>query len=362
MGKMIERYIVPKRNFKKLMSTSLPIVKKVVSNQINKIKSNIMRKIMSNKRQNTLKSVSNRETKPLNRVKATKGVINTPKIVVENPLLVEEPKVITLPKIAAKPKKVIKPKKVNKSEKYIKKIPNYCEFKNRVNKKLIKHFKKLHDTKKSKYLDDDDAEIAENDYYKPILVKSFHNDGYKEYESRGDMTKSLSIEEYLDKTKPYLKELIDIHKAIENNSKEWKVQLNAKIKNVSLDDAMDIRTFYVWSKNEEIRLGNETDDIVESLTNSFLNNYKREQQVSREKSNLIFDSVDLIQYKFHKTSLKRGSLYIKSPEWIANKKATINPKNARCNYCFMYSIVVALNHQNIQNHPERIKKYYTIFG
>ena len=90
----------------------------------------------------------------------------------------------------------------------------------------------MHDAKKSKYLDDDDAEykgisdlellfdeIAENDYYKPILVKSFHNDGYKEYESRGDMTKSLSIEEHLDKIIPYLKELIDIRKAIENNSK-----------------------------------------------------------------------------------------------------------------------------------------------
>ena len=163
-------------------------------------------------------------------------------------------------------------------------------------------------------------EIDENDYYKPILVKSFNKDDYKEYDSRGDMTKSLSIEEYLDTITPYLKELIDIHKAIENNSKEWKVQLNAKIKNVSLDDPMNIRTFYVWSKNEEIRLGNETDDIVESLINSFLNNYQKEQQVSREKSNLIFDSADLIQYKFHKISLKRGSSYIKSPEWLAIKK------------------------------------------
>ena len=49
----------------------------------------------------------------------------------------------------------------------------------------------MHDTKKSKYLDDDDAEykgIADlellvdetdkNDYYKPISVKSFHKDGY----------------------------------------------------------------------------------------------------------------------------------------------------------------------------------------
>ena len=86
-------------------------------------------------------------------------------------------------------------------------------------------------------------EVDKNYYYKPILVKSFYKDGYKEYQSRGDMTKSLSVEEYLDKIKPYLKELTDIHKAIKNNSKEWKVQLNAKIKNVSLDDPMDIRTF-----------------------------------------------------------------------------------------------------------------------
>ena len=60
---MIKRSMLPKRNFKRLMSTLLPIVKQVVSNQINKIKSSIMHKIISNKRQNTLKKVSNRETK-----------------------------------------------------------------------------------------------------------------------------------------------------------------------------------------------------------------------------------------------------------------------------------------------------------
>ena len=53
-------------------------------------------------------------------------------------------------------------------------------------------------------------------------------------------------------------------------------------------------------------------------------------------------------------SLKRGSSYIKSPEWLANKKAIINPKNGKCSCCFAYSIIVELNHQNIKNHPERI--------
>ena len=55
----------------------------------------------------------------------------------------------------------------------------------------------------------------------------------------------------------------------------------------------------------------------------------------------------------HKTNLKRGKSYIKSPEWVLNKRATINPKN-KYNKCFQYSITVALNHQNIENHPERI--------
>ena len=71
---------------------------------------------------------------------------------------------------------------------------------------------------------------------------------------------------------PYLKKLINNHKAIETGSREWKIQLNAKIKNVSLDDTMGIRTYYIWRKNQKIRLGNERNDIVENLFNSFLNN------------------------------------------------------------------------------------------
>ena len=35
-----------------------------------------------------------------------------------------------------------------------------------------------------------------------------------------------------------------------------------------------------------------------------------------------------------------------------NKRATINPKNED-NKCFQYSINVALNHLNIENHPGR---------
>ena len=58
-------------------------------------------------------------------------------------------------------------------------------------------------------------------------------------------------------------------------------------------------------------------------------------------------------YFIHKTCLRRGGSYIKSPEWVINKRGTINPKN-KDKKCFQYSVTVALNHQNIENHPERI--------
>ena len=44
-------------------------------------------------------------------------------------------------------------------------------------------------------------------------------------------------------------------------------------------------------------------------------------------SEFVFDSYDLLNYNFYKTSLNRGGSYIDSPEWLRNKKATINRKN-----------------------------------
>ena len=44
----------------------------------------------------------------------------------------------------------------------------------------------------------------------------------------------------------------------------------------------------------------------------------------------IFDSADLLYYNMQKISLNRkGSSYIDSPEWLKNKKATINQKNEK---------------------------------
>ena len=112
--------------------------------------------------------------------------------------------------------------------------------------------------------DDDD-----NDYYKPILVESSFKNNYKYYESRGDKDKKLSVKQYLYKIMPYLSDLINDHKAIRNESKEWKIQINMHVNFISSNDTGEIHTIFVQSDNEEIRSGNETDDVIKRLLNSF---------------------------------------------------------------------------------------------
>ena len=70
-------------------------------------------------------------------------------------------------------------------------------------------------------------------------------------------------------------------------------------------------------------------------------------------SKFVFESVDLLYYSLHKTTLRRGRSYIESSEWLRNKKAPINPKN-KDNECFKYAMIAVLNHKQIKNHPKII--------
>ena len=67
-----------------------------------------------------------------------------------------------------------------------------------------------------------------------------------------------------------------------------------RIKFVYSNDQEDTRSFYVWTNNKEIRLGNETDDIFKRLINSFLNNYQKEELILRKRSDFVFESADLL--------------------------------------------------------------------
>ena len=93
------------------------------------------------------------------------------------------------------------------------------------------------------------GEISEEDYYKPIFVKSSFNGNYKYYESRGDKEKRLSVNQYLNKIAPYLYDLINDHRIVR---RVCKIQICMHINCISSRDTGETRIYYVWSDNTSI--------------------------------------------------------------------------------------------------------------
>ena len=92
-----------------------------------------------------------------------------------------------------------------------------------------------------------------------------------------------------------------------------------------------------------------SDTVIDTLLNTLLQNFQRAQETSNERgSEFIPDSVELLYYHFQRIDIRRAESYIISPDWIASKKATINPKNEKDNKCFQWSIISGLNYNKIK--------------
>ena len=95
---------------------------------------------------------------------------------------------------------------------------------------------------------------------------------------------------------------------------------------MSSKDTSETHTMHAKSDNIKIMIGNETDEIIQELLDSFLKKYQKSLERLLKGSEFTFDNADLLHYKYHKTSLNREGSYIDSRKWLKNKKATINPK------------------------------------
>ena len=124
---------------------------------------------------------------------------------------------------------------------------------------------------------------------------------------------------------------------------------------ISSKDTGEIRIIYVWSNNESIMRGRDTDDIIREPFRSFSHNYQEELKIIKG-SDFLFESVEKMDYKLHRVRLRRGGSYIKSPEWLLHKGATINPKNKNDDECLRWSTISALSYNEIMK-----KEFENIF-
>ena len=98
---------------------------------------------------------------------------------------------------------------------------------------------------------------------------------------------------------------------------------------------------HVRSDIEEFMSGDDTNEIIESLFQSFIQRYEESLQNKMKGSDFEFDGINFLYYDFNKTSIYRGGTYIDSPKWLKDKRSTINPKNK--DKCFQYVATLALN-------------------
>ena len=129
----------------------------------------------------------------------------------------------------------------------------------------------------------------------------------------------------------------------------------AEINFISLKPGSDeTRIVHTRSDNEEFMNGDDTDEIIKGLIESFLQKYEENLQNKMKGLDFEFDGVNFLYYDFNKISLNRGGSYIDSPKWLKDKKSTINLKNN--DKCFQYAVTLTLNLDIIKKNLQRISK------
>ena len=98
----------------------------------------------------------------------------------------------------------------------------------------------------------------EKNCYKPARVSNFWSNNYVEYESKGDRNKTLSVNEYLNRIRTYLKDTINNPK----KSDTWKTLLIIAINFISFEDREEECVVHSESDNIEITINGRADEVL----------------------------------------------------------------------------------------------------
>ena len=186
--------------------------------------------------------------------------------------------------------------------------------------------------------------------YKAREEQGAFGGNFRKFRSKGvDEGKTMTIDEYLAKTRRHI---IKVMKDLIRSGQSWKFQLNIAPEFVHIQDENDKCIKGLWSNNFNIMMGSNLEEIADELIRDLLAKYEILSQ-KLDSSSYVFRRIFEMSYHSHRGGLQRGSSYIISPNWLAVKKAVINPKNED-EQCFKWAVIAALHHKEINSHPERI--------
>ena len=119
-----------------------------------------------------------------------------------------------------------------------------------------------------------------------------------------DTNKTLSVEEYLNRIIPYLKDIINNLKKSDTQQTQL-IIANNFISSIGNDEE---RVMHSKNDSREIMVNDEADEVTKELFNLRKNRYQNNLE-SMKGSEFVFYYVHLLYYKCHKIYSNHGGLY-----------------------------------------------------
>ena len=156
----------------------------------------------------------------------------------------------------------------------------------------------------------------------------------------------MDVNTFFDRTKRFLIDLFSREtssKAVLSQATTWIKFVKDEVEQVEL--AFNSRMLAVYNLSD---MGEMASAMIEHMQQQIENPALRD-------SKFVFDGVIHIDIDFHRLNLTRGSSYIPLPDWLAKKKAIINPKNSDMER-FKWAVIAAMRWEEIDRDHQRITK------
>ena len=150
-------------------------------------------------------------------------------------------------------------------------------------------------------------------------------------------------------------DLIDLIKRELTDLNSARVQTTTWIRFIKDDDRVELS---FNSRMMDVHLGSNLDAIVDGMIAHMKTQIENPALLN---SRFRFDEVLFLDVNFHQLNHTRGGSYLLLPDWIARKKAVINPRNDD-EECFRWAVIAALeigkDPQCVSNLRKFVDNYY----
>ena len=176
-----------------------------------------------------------------------------------------------------------------------------------------------------------ETRIKEPKPFKPIEVKQAFGGAYRSYRVNG--RPKVDVDMFFDRIRKRLIELIERELKTQTSAR---IQMTAWIRFIRTDEEGQERVELAFnSLMTSVYQGSETDQIVDRMIANM--KFQIENPVLLN-SRFVFDEFLYLDVNVHQLNLMRGSSYLPLPDWLARKKAIVNPHNDN-EECFKWSVI-----------------------